>query len=173
MFTVGIDVDTRNYFTAATMIIRVPTGIKIFSWVSILVGRYVIIERAIVWVFGFIWLFTLRRVTGITLSNNSMDLVIHDTYFVVAHFHYVLSMAATYGICLGFCHWIGIFVYGEVSVRNVLCFFFALFLGVNLIFFPIHEIGLRGLPRRYFSYVDCLVVLNLISGIGVLFSMIA
>lgn len=102
MFTVGMDVDTRNYFTAATIVIRVPTGVKIFSWLSILIGHHVELETLMCWVIGFLWLFTVRGVTGITLSNNSVDLMIHDTYFVVAHFHYVLSMSATYRVVLGF-----------------------------------------------------------------------
>lgn len=117
-------------------------------------------------------MFTLGGVTGVTLSNNSVDLILHDTYFVVAHFHYVLSISATYRVCLGFCHWIGYFIYSDVSDKIPVIFFFSLFVGVNLIFFPIHEIGLSGLPRRYFAFVDSLVSLNVLTLIGILCSIL-
>jgi cytochrome c oxidase subunit 1 len=99
-----MDVDTRFYFSTATMVIRVPTGIKIFSWISIMVRRRLIIEGALSWVYRFLFLFTVRGVTGITLANNSLDLVIHDTYFVVAHFHYVLSISAVFRLVIRFVH---------------------------------------------------------------------
>jgi cytochrome c oxidase subunit 1 len=117
-------------------------------------------------------LFTLGGVTGITLSNNAIDLVLHDTYFVVAHFHYVLSMSATYGVCMRFCQWFGNFVYGSCSGVFMLRFFFSLFCGVNAIFFPMHEMGVSRLPRRYFSYVDRLLSLNLITLFRILCSIV-
>lgn len=115
-------------------------------------------------------MFTVRGVTGVTLSNNAVDLVLHDTYFVVAHFHYVLSISAVYGVCLGFIYWIGSFNYSAVSDYLIILFFFVLFCGVNLTFFPMHEMRIDGLPRRYFSYVDPLLILNFITVLGVLFT---
>lgn len=113
-------------------------------------------------------MFTIGGVTGITLSNNAADLILHDTYFVVAHFHYVLSMSAVYGVCIRFIHWGRMFNYSDVSDLMKQIFFFSLFVGVNMVFFPMHELGLDGLPRRYFAYVDGLVIINLITTMGVI-----
>jgi heme/copper-type cytochrome/quinol oxidase subunit 3 len=170
IFTVGIDVDTRNYFTAATMVIGVPTRVKIFSWLSMMIGRQSEFEALTSWIVGFLWLFTVGGVTGITLSNNSVDLMIHDTYFVVAHFHYVLSMSATYGVVLGFLYWVGMFSFSDRSNGLHIVFFFLLFLRVNLVFFPIHEIGLDRLPRRYFSYIDIFGRMCMLVMLGILFT---
>lgn len=111
--------------------------------------------------------------TGITLSNNAADLILHDTYFVVAHFHYVLSISAVYGVCIGFIHWGGIFNYSDVLDVIKQIFFFSLFVGVNMVFFPMHELGLDGLPRRYFAYVDGLVIINLVTTMGVILTSIS
>jgi cytochrome c oxidase subunit 1 len=115
----------------------------------------------------------VRGVTRITLSNNAVDLVLHDTYFVVAHFHYVLSMSAVYRLCLRALHWIGMFNYSEGNDTVKIIFFFSMFIGVNLVFFPMHELGIDRLPRRYFSYVDRLLMLNTICAFGVLFTSIS
>lgn len=156
------------YFTAATIVIGVPTGIKIFSWLSMLLNRQVNVEGVLVWVYGFLVLFTVGRVTGITLSNNSIDLILHDTYFVVAHFHYVLSMSAVYGTILGFCQYQNIFLRSVSSNLMYELYFFLLFIGVNMVFFPIHQLGLSGMPRRYYVYNDMLQKVNIFIFAGVI-----
>lgn len=170
MFTVGMDVDTRIYFTAATIVIGVPTGVKIFSWLSIIVGKGVNMERVICWAYGFLFLFTVRRVTGITLSNNSLDLVLHDTYFVVAHFHYVLSMSAVYSLVIGFLHWYEIIFYNRVDLIISEVLFFWIFLGVNLVFYPMHHIRIHRMPRRYFAYDLSIGYINNFCLLGIMIS---
>lgn len=172
MFTVGLDNDTRVYFTAATIVIGVPTGVKIFTWLSLLVGKDINIDRSYVWVVGFLFLFTLGRVTRITLANNSLDLVLHDTYFVVAHFHYVLSISAVYSLVLGFVHWQETFVYRFCDEFLNKLYFYILFIRVNVTFFPMHQIGILRIPRRYFSYREVYTNLNMVTFVRTLFTIL-
>jgi cytochrome c oxidase subunit 1 len=168
MFTVGMDVDTRIYFTAATIVIGVPTGVKIFSWISILVGKRIEMNGNLVWIYGFLFLFTLGGVTRITLANNSLDLVLHDTYFVVAHFHYVLSMSAVYSLLIGFLQWYEIMFYVSNEIEFTELYFYVMFVGVNLTFFPIHWMGLHGIPRRYFAYDAGYIEVHLVIIVGIM-----
>jgi len=170
IFTIGIDVDTRAYFTAATIVIGVPTGVKIFSWLTILLSSDFEIEGTSLWVTGFIFLFVLGGVTGIVLANSSVDLVLHDTYFVVAHFHYVLSIAAVYATVARLYHWWPIFANTYIDGEQVDISFWAFFIGVNLTFFPLHQAGLAGMPRRYTSMHDELSFLNFVSTFGTIIS---
>merc|ERR1711978_359359 len=172
IFTVRLDSDTRVYFTAATMVIGVPTRVKIFTWLSLLVRKDINFDVSYIWVVRFLFLFTLGGVTGITLANNSLDLVLHDTYFVVAHFHYVLSMSAVYSLVLGFVHWQEMFVYGFCDEFMNKLYFYMMFIRVNITFFPIHQMRILGMPRRYFSYGELYLTLNIVTFIGTLFTIL-
>jgi heme/copper-type cytochrome/quinol oxidase subunit 1 len=163
MFTIGMDIDTRAYFTSATVVIRVPTRVKVFSWLTILISIDYEFERVALWISRFIFLFVLGGVTRIILANSSIDLVIHDTYFVVAHFHYVLSIAAVYASVIRLYHWWPIFARVVVDYEQVEITFWTFFIGVNLTFFPIHQARLARIPRRYASIHDELAYLNFIS----------
>ena len=166
MFTVGLSYNALLYFTAGTMVIAVPTGIKIFSWIATMWGGSISFKTPMLFSIGFIFLFTLGGVTGVVLSNSALDRVLHDTYYVVAHFHYTMSLGALFTAFAGFYYW-----FGKMSGRQypewMGCLHFWLtFIGVNLTFFPQHFLGLAGMPRRIPDYPDAFAGWNLVSSVG-------
>ncbi len=171
MYMTGLDVDTRAYFTAATLVIAVPTGVKIFSWLATMWGGSIDFKTPMLYAFGFIWLFVVGGVTGVTLANAGMDTVFHDTYFVVAHFHYVMAIAAIFAMFGGFYYWIGKMCGRQYNEGLAKIQFWIFFIGVNVLFFPQHFSGMAGMPRRIPDYPDAYAGWNYVSSIGAFITM--
>ncbi|MEM8770191.1 MAG: cytochrome c oxidase subunit I [Pseudomonadota bacterium] len=166
MYTVGLSVNMKAYFVAATMVIAVPTGIKIFSWIATMWGGSIEFKTPMLWAIGFIFLFTVGGVTGVVLANAGIDHYMHDTYYVVAHFHYVLSLGAVFAIFAGWYYWFGKMTGKMYREWLGALHFWVMFVGVNLIFFPQHFLGLQGMPRRYIDYPEAFALWNQVSTWG-------
>ncbi len=166
MFAVGLDVNTKMYFTAATMVIAVPTGIKIFSWIATMWGGSMTFETPMLWALGFIFMFTVGGVTGVVLANGGIDTYFHDTYYVVAHFHYVLSLGAVFSLFAGWYYWFGKMWGRDYNELLGKLHFWTFFVGVNILFFPMHFLGMDNMPRRVPDYADAFAHWNQVATVG-------
>ncbi len=170
MYTVGMSLTQQSYFMMATMVIAVPTGVKVFSWIATMWGGSIEFKTPMLWAFGFLFLFTVGGVTGIMLSQAPVDRMYHDTYYVVAHFHYVMSLGAVFGIFAGIYFWFGKMSGREYPEWAGKLHFWTMFIGANLTFFPQHFLGRQGMPRRYIDYPEAFAYWNKLSSYGAFLS---